>query len=523
MIIDITNNHLITFTFQFDPTITAKLRTIPGCTWVPSLKSWAAQWSPLSAWLCLKSFPNKELYSETFWNIIQNNLFSKQNDSINYPEFLYPFQRTGANFLHSIGNAILADCPGAGKTLQAIASAHQEESIAICCPVSMVYQWESEVRRFNEDDVSIIKTKKCVVKKTKWVIFPHSLVAPLHKSIIAAQPSCLIVDEVHVFRNYQNKSTQALMAIGSRVPKVIPVTGTPIYNEVEDLFPLLVATKQLTINDYWFFLDRYCGKNLLGGKANKSYGLTNKEELKEFVGRITLKRDRSEIGRQLPPITRTTQVVDLTNHIDYLDKVTDTKKWIKEEAPKETTVNRLIKINALRKISAMGKTQAAKEKIENLISANEKVVVICSFLDPLSKLKGYFPDSSVTIDGSMSAKQRRKCVEEFQASQSCQIALCSMEAGGVGITLTAARYLIALDTPWTAAQIQQFEARIYRESQEMPTFVVYLIGKDTIDKEMLSIAKRKGEWAESIFATGKDESYVEAIGEIERYISQTNV
>lgn len=520
MIIDITTNHLITFTFQFDPTITAKLRTIPGTNWYPDLRAWGAQWSPLCAWRCLKAFPERHAYTDTLWNTIQHNLFPPKTTDNNHPEFLYEFQRTGADFLRGVKNGILADCPGAGKTIQTIASSRTEETIAICCPVSMVYQWEKEIRRFDEDDISIIKTRKEQVHKSKWVIFPHSLLVPLHKNLIAKKFPCLIIDEAHMFRNHESKRAKALMAIASRCPRVIPVTGTPIYNEVDDLFPLLVATKQVTANDHGFFLDRYCGKNVLGGRANRSYGLTNKDELKEFMERITIKRSRSEIGRQLPPITRTVQTVDISNLGDYMNQFIETRQHIGSGSATRTT--EMIKINHLRRLSAIGKVEAAREVVENLIYSDEKVVIISSFLEPIRKLEDHFPHNSISVDGSLSPRARSKRIDMFQTSSRYKIALCSMETGGVGVTLTAARYLIALDIPWTAAQIQQFEARIYRESQTLPTFVIYLIGNNTIDKKMLSITKKKGEWAESVFATEENESYVEIIEELKQYISKPN-
>ncbi len=514
------NNLLIAFRFSFDPLAIAKIKQLPNANWYPDLKRWAVPWSPLAAWLTLKAFPDATHEG------VQESIRESGELPSSLPPILYDFQREGAAFLYEKANAILADCPGAGKTLQAIAASYLCPPVIISCPSSVKYQWCAEILRVcRKTEVQVVRSKKESIGKAEWTILSHSLLVEKHRDIIKQQPQSLIVDEAHVFRNAERRRSQAFMAVASRVPRVIPMTGTPIFNKVSDLFPLLVATKKLHQKDYWFFLQRYCDGKVVTRKTQKktifatqANGLTHGDELREFMASFTLRRNRQQIGKQLPPLTRETLPIDITNRQEYEETQQETKSWILTHPEPRSDESRMIRINTLRRIAAIGKVDAVVERLLLLQEAGEKAVVLCSFLEPLDLIEGAV-SGSIRIDGSVSPQQRHNRIHQFQTDPRCSIALCSSEAGGVGVTLTAAHRSFILDIPWTAAQAQQEEARTYRDGQAHSTIITYVVGNDTIDLTMLSVIRKKSAWAKTIFEGG-DDGYVDALSVIEKHITE---
>lgn len=520
-LVEYNNAHLITFQFTFNPTITRQIKQFPGTEWYPELSSWGTRYSPFAAWLCLRTFTDPHAYRDDTYRRLQD---SPQAIQPTLPRFLYKFQKEGASFLLARGNAWLCDRPGAGKTFQAIAAAMQFRSVIVLCPSSVKYSWQRDIMRANPSaSVQVLKRIQQDIGPAQWTVLNPALLKSHLEKLLALNAECLVVDEAHVYRNHENKQTRSLMALATRVPHVFPLTGTPIYNVVADLFPLFVLTKKLHVHDYWWFIQRYCdgkrvsvkreGKTIFSVQAN---GLTHEQELRSFMSDFVLMRQYKDIGHELPPLTRETLQIEIDNREAYEKECYGVCAWLNEYASSAPRESRLIKINKLRNLAAMGKVWAVVERIKAAQDAGEKTVVICSFINPLRKIF-QLVDGCIQIDGNVSDRQRFHFIEQFQTQRDCTVALCSMEAGGVSVTLTAARRAFILDIPWTPAQVKQAEARIYRISQTEPTIITYVVDEETVDTPMLSTIKRKARWTERLFEGGQD-GYVDALEEIERYL-----
>ena len=97
----------------------------------------------------------------------------------------------------------------------------------------------------------------------------------------------------------------------------------------------------------------------------------------------------------------------------------------------------------------------------------------------------------VYFDGSTSATDREKAIQEFQNNDTCRVFLISLKAGGIGLNLTAADYVYIVDPWWNPAVEQQAIDRTHRIGQTKNIFAYRLICKDTIEEKMLQLQERK--------------------------------
>lgn len=162
----------------------------------------------------------------------------------------------------------------------------------------------------------------------------------------------------------------------------------------------------------------------------------------------------------------------------------------------------LVKIGALKQIAARGKLAAAREWIENFLATGEKLVVFAWHQETLDSLKEAF--KGVTglgvISGETPVAKRQGIVDNFQARgrNSSSLILMNLQAGGVGLTLTAASNVLVLELPWTPALLDQAIDRCHRIGQQNAVTAWMMMGRRTIDYaiwKMLAAKRAKADGA----------------------------
>jgi SWI/SNF-related matrix-associated actin-dependent regulator 1 of chromatin subfamily A len=164
----------------------------------------------------------------------------------------------------------------------------------------------------------------------------------------------------------------------------------------------------------------------------------------------------------------------------------------------------LVKLNLLREINAMGKIPTAKEMIDNIIEAGEKVIVFSSFNGPLRELEEMYEENSVLLLGDTPVDERGALVKKFQEDPKINIFFGGTRSAGVGITLTAASNVIFLDLPWNPADLDQGENRAHRPGAKYDSLNIYrIVGKDTIDGFMRKLIEKKQEIIDQLIEGGE--------------------
>jgi SWI/SNF-related matrix-associated actin-dependent regulator 1 of chromatin subfamily A len=516
------NDWWITFRLHFEPARLRLIKQLPHAEFkVPAaLGCWCVPYSPLAVWLCHRLFPDPLLYQTPIIDETANRV-PEWNALPDIP-WLKPFQNAGMRFLLNTWDVLLADAPGLGKTFQAIGAGLHCPPCVVTAPASAIYMWRDMILEIDPLAGIAINNPD---DRPHWMIYSHDQFHKYHKQILTAKPNLLIADEAHRFKNFRTKSAAGLFAVGTRTPRVICVTADPVINRIEDLFPLLVALKKVHRQDFWWFKERYGNlKRHIDSKRKtivfKADGLSKTDELKEFLAPFTLRQTWASTGETLPPLTKRFLPVAIASP-DYDECEGTLTRWFREHGATATLQNKLMRLNQLRRLGALAKLPALYEQMQIATESDLKSVIFCSFLEPLHRLYGgnYRPfraGESVLIEGSQKPSRRHEIVREFQTNARIRYMLCSLEAGGVAITLNKASRVFFLDLPWTPFALKQGLARVLRRGQELPVEANYLLAMNSIDSVMAQYLQTKANLVGDLF--DDEAAHRPIIAAIEEYL-----
>ena len=482
----------------------------------------------------------KEIYQE-----------SKADDSIVEVEGLggelRPFQKAGVSYLAKRGRAMLGDEMGLGKTIQAIAAVVHSRAYPslILCPVSLQLNWIREIEKWAVGK----RVSGEAEKDADFLVIPYSQL-PKHEQLLkkGTKWASLICDESHYLKNRKAQRTKAVRSISKGIPSIYLLTGTPILNRPSEFITQLQILERLNELGGWkHFTERYCDakQERFGLNIN---GATNLEELnKKLRNTCYIRRFKTDVLKELPDKQRTLIEVKITNRREYetarkgvrqelvllkkksrertqevMSEVEEfTAKKIKErwgdlfpndKIPKyndkrklkrgiearmqrrETMVENsegVLLVNRLKILAMQGKLDSAEEWIEDFLESGEKLVVFCEHIEAQHKLFDKFKKKGCAILSSMDTADRQASVDRFQTDDKCRVIICSLGAGGVGFTMTAASNVLFVEMGWTPAMHDQAEDRTHRIGQENAVTAYYLIGTDTIDKDIYNLLETK--------------------------------
>ena len=165
-----------------------------------------------------------------------------------------------------------------------------------------------------------------------------------------------------------------------------------------------------------------------------------------------------------------------------------------DEIKRSLSAESLVRLGELRNITSMGKIDSAKEVIDSVIDNGGKILVFSVYNKPLEILKEMYKDTSVILTGKTKDIERADIVNKFQNDNKIKIFLGGIKSAGVGITLTAASYVLFCDFSWVPADHLQASDRVHRIGQKADSVNVYtLYSRDTIDQYMKELLEQKKE------------------------------
>jgi SNF2 family DNA or RNA helicase len=278
----------------------------------------------------------------------------------------------------------------------------------------------------------------------------------------------------------------------------IGATGTLLLNNPLDAYvPLAwIGAEKSTLTTFRYF---YCEfSNQMTGQVT---GVKNMDILKNQMAAVSLRRTKDLLN--LPPKNIINEYVDMNEkHRKFYD---DIKKGIKKEVDKVklTTQSVLAMITRLRQATASpsilttsditsSKIERTVDLVEQIVSNGDKVVIFSTFKESAYKLKELLLEyNPVLLTGDTKESEVEIIKSRFQTDDSCKVFIGTWQKAGTGITLTAANYMIFIDTPWTYAEFEQSQDRIYRIGTKKSVFIYNLICKDTIDERVKDILYTK--------------------------------
>ena len=412
--------------------------------------------------------------------------------------------------------ACLADDMGLGKTVQTLAVLLERAPrgpALVVAPISVAMNWQAETARF----APTLKVRAYHQNRTLEDLGPFDLVVASYGMLQQDDAAfaqidwhTVVLDEAQVIKNAATKRSQAAMALKAEFR--IIASGTPVENHLGELWNLFRFINPGLLGSKERFTERFATPIERGDKQARSH-------LKKLIQPFILRRTKTQVLSELPARTEITLQVELSDQerhlyealrLEALDKI----EHMSPEQGKSMQV--LAEITKLRRFCChpqlvMKQTDVSGSKLavfaetlEELLDNNHKALVFSQFVDHLAIVRAWLEEKGISyqyLDGSTLPAQRRQRVEAFQSGQG-DVFLISLKAGGTGLNLTAADYVIHLDPWWNPAVEDQASDRAHRMGQLRPVTIYRLVTKQTIEEKIIALHAQKRDLADSLLEGG---------------------
>jgi len=412
--------------------------------------------------------------------------------------------------------ACLADDMGLGKTVQTLAVLLQRAPhgpALVIAPISVAMNWQAEVARF----APTLNVRAYHQNRSLEHLGPFDLVIASYGMLqldadAFAQPHwhSVVLDEAQLIKNAATKRSQAAMALNADF-KII-ASGTPVENHLGELWNLFRFINPGLLGSSEQFAKRFSTPIEKGDKPARIH-------LKKLIQPFILRRTKTQVLSELPARTEITLQVELSDQERHLyealrQEALDKLAHMSPEQGKSMQV--LAEITKLRRFCCnpklvMKETTVAGSKLamfagvtEELLENKHKALVFSQFVDHLAIVREWLDQKGISyqyLDGSTPALERKKRVDAFQAGEG-DIFLISLKAGGTGLNLTAADYVIHLDPWWNPAVEDQASDRAHRIGQARPVTIYRLVAQQTIEEKILALHAEKRDLADSLLEGG---------------------
>jgi SNF2 family DNA or RNA helicase len=486
-------------------------------------------------------------------------------------EDLFPHQRAGVKFLATARRALLADEPGLGKTAQAIRALKllQESKTPIfpaliVCPNTLKKNWKREFDKWWPGlDIQIIKGSATQRRKQfdepaqvfiiNWEsLRGHSRLAPYGSVALARCKECgghdekvtenrcevhkrelnainfkaVIADEIHRSKEPKSKQSRALWAATGDADIRYALTGTPIANNVLDLWSILhwISPEEWPSKTRWIdrmvntMLNAFGGMMVLGIKPHMEpefYAALNPRMRRMLKAKVLpwlpeMMFERRDVEMSTKQKKAYTQMRDMMiaeleggEAITAPSALTQTIRLLQfASSYAEIAVNEETgEIKALLADPSC-KVDALMDDIKSGDFGNDSVAVCAVSRQLIYLLSAALTKEKIAhglITGAQTEDERQQAVDDFQAGKIKWI-LFTAQAGGVGITLTAARRLIMLQRPWSLVDHRQALDRVHRIGSEIHDSIIVTdyVTEGTIEERVIQVLETKADNFEQI-------------------------
>jgi hypothetical protein len=428
--------------------------------------------------------------------------------------------------------ACLADDMGLGKTVQTIALLLADTAKGpslVVAPTSVCHNWVLEAARFApglrfhtlsaaDDRAALI----AALGPGDVLVASYGLLHTESELLASRRFAVAVFDEAQNLKNAETRRAKASKRIQADFR--LALSGTPVENRLEELWSLYDTVTPGLLGSREGFQRRFAGP------IERDQNPQARQALKALVRPYLLRRTKAAVLQELPARTEITLEIELgpeerAFYEALRRRALETLQGA-EGSPGQKRIRILAEITRLRRaachpalIDEAAGLDSAKlagflELVADLRANRHRALVFSQFtshLDLVESALGAEGVSLLRLDGSTSAKARAERVEAFQAGVA-DLFLISLKAGGTGLNLTGADYVIHLDPWWNPAVEDQATDRAHRIGQTRPVTVYRLVVKDSIEEKILALHASKRalaadllDGAESAGLLGEDE------------------
>lgn len=420
------------------------------------------------------------------------------------------YQRVAADLALRMGGLLVADDVGLGKTATAIC-ALTDPSTRPALVVTLTHlpkQWEAELRKFAPE-----LTTHILQKGTPYPIvetgpqrelvkqgFPDVIITNYHKLSgwqfdLAPVIKGIVFDEIQELRRDDSQKHRAATFLAEKCRLRLGLSATPIYNYGQEFWNITEAVRPGALGTRAEFLTEWCGGRDDRGKARimepRAFGTYVRESA------LMVRRTRSDVGRELPPLSKAVHHVDADEK--ELDKVRDSatelakiilaqggKGFDKLKASEELAWK-------LRQATGIAKAPYVAEFVKLLVEAGEQVVLygwhraVYDLWE--SRLRGCSP---VFYTGAETPKKKGASRDAFLRGDA-RVLVMSLRAGaGLDGLQGASNVVVFGELDWSPGVHEQAVGRVYRDGQGRPVTAYFLVadaGSDPVVSDALGLKK----------------------------------
>ncbi len=440
------------------------------------------------------------------------------------------YQKLGLDFLTYLSEfgfgGILADEMGLGKTIQVVSyllrrkrTEGQAPSLVIA-PTSVTHTWENEIARF-APELKTLRLSSGSERAARYedvpgadvIITSYALARLDAQQLSNYQFRTLILDEA---QNAKNPSSQIARVVrGLHADHRLALTGTPVENSLRDLWAIFAFVEPGLLGSETSFRRRF--ELPIADNDEKAINVL-RSRLEPFL----LRRTKEDVAPELPDRTEVALACDLSPLQRRLYRGVaeaarrDVFAVVEEQGIESATVHVLAALTRLRQIcahpgllfdeyrdepDASAKFEAFLETVEEILSGGHRLLVFSAFASMLKIMRSALDKRGISygyLDGSTKDKDRQDEVARFMKADGPPLFLCSLKAGGVGLTLTAADYVILYDPWWNPAVERQAIDRTHRIGQLRAVTAYRLVTTGTVEEKIRALAERKSSLSRNI-------------------------
>ncbi|WMN59982.1 DEAD/DEAH box helicase [Pseudoalteromonas xiamenensis] len=472
------------------------------------------------------------------WDALKSKLHESNELELaiahNLQASLRPYQVEGVfwalRLAHWGAGACLADDMGLGKTLQAIAvllARASEGPSLIIAPTSVCYNWQHELVRFapslnviilsqtstGEDRTSLLAN----LQPFDCVVVSYSLLQRLADELKRIRWSTTVADEAQFLKNPLSSRSKAAYTLKSGFKMAL--TGTPIENNLTELWsifrfvnPGLLGNLKRFSARFTIPIERKEDDPVAAKKANAG--------LKALLSPFLLRRTKEEVLKDLPDKTEIDLPVVLSSEeMAFYESlrqnaVDELTKTALVQNPGEQRLRMLAELVKLRQACCdarllIEQSTLPNSKMTTLLSLmqslrenNHKVLIFSQFVGFLTLIRKAFDEHNIPyqyLDGGTPTEARQNRIAAFQQGEGDAF-LISLKAGGFGLNLTQADYVIHMDPWWNPAVQDQATDRVHRIGQTKPVTVYRLFAQHTVEERILELHEKKRALATHLLA-----------------------
>ena len=413
--------------------------------------------------------------------------------------------------------ACLADDMGLGKTIQALAIIlvrAPDGPTLVVAPTSVCLNWLEEAERFTPTlKVTLFggrhrKKQLADLGPYHLLVTSYGMLQQETKNLSAIQWQTIVLDEAQAIKNLTTKRSRAAKALNGKFRMI--TTGTPIENHLGELWnlfhfinPGLLGSLDHFNEQFAIPIERHNDREVL---------LRLKKLLKPFI----LRRIKSQVLEELPSRTEIILKVTLNKEERAFYEALRQEALASLLHMKGPEGHRHIKILAeimklrlaccnSRMVSENIEIPSSKLElfntiVEELLENRHKALVFSQFVGHLALIRASLDARNIRyryLDGNTPPRQRKAEVDAFQAGEG-DLFLISLKAGGLGLNLTAADFVIHMDPWWNPAVEDQASDRAHRYGQTRPVTIYRLVTRNTIEEKIVQLHRDKRELADSL-------------------------